>query len=205
MNAGRRFDDELGVVTEAVLFLGDLDHEAIGARIDDATHYEPTPVEEAERLLDASPLAPEDATFVDLGSGLGRMVLLAARRPFRAVIGVEISPALHEIARENLALATDPQRRCADVRLASGDAAEMRFPPGDLVIYLYNPFNGAVLASALARAVASRRRGDRLVVAYHTPLYDEVVARAGLVLRVDLAFGRIYASVDPLATETTRP
>ena len=41
-----------------------------------------------DRLLDAVTLAPERCTFVDLGAGMGRVVLHAARRPFRQIVGV---------------------------------------------------------------------------------------------------------------------
>lgn len=51
-------------------------------------------------------LLPREVTdhdvFVDFGSGMGRVVLQAARYPFRKVIGVEISETLHSIARERL-------------------------------------------------------------------------------------------------------
>lgn len=41
--------------------------------------------------------------FLDLGSGKGRMVLSAARFPFRRIIGVELSNDLTAIARRNVA------------------------------------------------------------------------------------------------------
>jgi hypothetical protein len=46
--------------------------------------------------------ALEEFTFIDIGAGMGRAVLLAAEMPFRAVIGVELHPALTRIARKNL-------------------------------------------------------------------------------------------------------
>ena len=52
-----------------------------------------------------APIAPIDAyTFVDLGAGMGRAMLLAADYPFRAVVGVELHPTLARIARANLAI-----------------------------------------------------------------------------------------------------
>jgi SAM-dependent methyltransferase len=174
-----------------LLFLGQLDPEAIGPSLEYATHYEPTPVRDAERLLDALPLAPERATFVDVGSGLGRVVLLAARRPFRQVVGLEISPALHEIARENLAAARDPERRCRDVRLVCKDAARYRWPRGDLVLYLYNPFRAEILSTMLRNVLADRTREVALV--YHTPLeaatIDELPAFEPVC---DLGIARLY-------------
>jgi len=165
--AGQRFDAERGVVTEALMFLGDLDPEAIGSNLAHATHYEATPVADFERLLAHIPFALEDATFVDLGAGLARVVLLAAMQPFRQVIGVEISPALAAIARDNLRSAPRATFRCHDVRIVRGDAAAYRFPRGRLVVYLYNPFDAAVLTPIVAR-LATVRCETALV--YHTPV-----------------------------------
>ena len=189
--AGLRFDATLGVTTEALLFLGELDPEAIGPSLEYATHYEPTPLADAERLLDALPLRPERTVFVDVGSGLGRIVLLAARRPFRQIIGLEISPALHELARENLAGVTDPERRCRDVRVVRGDAADYRWPRGDLALYLYNPFRAEILAALLDRVLADRSRA--IALAYHTPLEAATIeARPQFEQVADLGFGRVY-------------
>ncbi len=189
--AGQRFDAEHGVTTEALVFLGELDPEAIGPALEYATHYEPTPVAQADALLDLSPLAPASATFVDLGAGMGRVVMLAARRPFRAVIGVEISPALVEIARENLAALRDPRRIATDVKIVRADAREYVFPRGDLVVFLYNPFRAAVLADVLTNLRAGEHR--EVVLLYHTPVeHDEVDGTHAFELLRDLGFGRAY-------------
>ncbi len=193
--AGQRFDAEHGVTTEALVFLGELDPDAIGAALEYATHYEPTPVVQAVALLDASPLAPERTTFVDLGAGMGRVVLLAARRAFRAVIGVDISPALVEIARENLATVRDPLRVARDVKIVAADAAAYAFPRGDLVIYMYNPFRGPVLDRVLAnlRTTAEERE---VVLLYHTPVERDVIdATQAFELISDLGFGLVYGLV----------
>ena len=190
--AGQRFDAELGVTTEALVFLGELDPEAIGPALEHATHYEPTPVADVERLLDASPLDPARATFVDAGAGMGRVVLLAARRPFRAVLGIEVSPALVEIARENLESVRDPSRVARDVRVVHADAARYRFPRGDLVVYLYNPFGAPVLDSLLVNV----RLGDphrEVVLLYHTPLQRATIdATEAFEVVGDLGFGVVY-------------
>ena len=189
--AGQRFDAAHGVTTEALIFLGDLDPENVGPGIEFATHYEATPMDDAERLLDASPLAPERATFVDVGSGMGRMVLLASLRPFRQIVGVEISPALHEIARANRRCFRAADVRCNDVRLVRADAASFTFPRSDLVVYLYNPFRAEVLTPLLDRLCADRRRDVALV--YHTPVERAAVdAHPAFDLIADLGFGLVY-------------
>lgn len=198
--AGQRFDAELGVTTEALVFLGELDPEAIGPAIEHATHYEPTPVAEAQRLLDASPLRPERATFVDLGAGMGRVVLLAARRPFRSVVGVEVSPALVEVARENIAEAHDELRVARDVRMVRADASTYRFPRGDLVVYLYNPFDATVLDSVLVNLRNADPRHD-VVLLYHTPLQRDVIeATEVFELITDMGFGVVYRLSRPLSS-----
>ena len=190
--AGQRFDAAHRVTTEALVFLGELDPDAIGASLEYATHYEPTPVAQANALLDASPLAPERATFVDVGAGMGRVVLLAARRPFRAVVGVDVSPALVEIARENLTTVADPMRVARDVRIACADAADYSFPRGDLVVYLYNPFRAPVMDAMLVNLFDTDESRD-IVLLYHTPVERESIDETeAFDIVADLGFGLVY-------------
>jgi SAM-dependent methyltransferase len=190
--AGQRFDAELHVTTEALVFLGELDPEAIGPSLEFATHYEPTPVAQAEALLDASPLTAEHTTFIDIGAGMGRVVFLAARRPFRGVVGVEISPALVEIARDNLGDLSDTRRQATDVRFVCADAAAYRFPPGDLAVYLYNPFGAPVLEAMLARLCAHDPSRE-VVLMYHTALQHATIDATGAFeVIADLGFGLVY-------------
>jgi hypothetical protein len=190
--AGQRLDAEHGVVTEALIFLGELDPEAIGPNIAFATHYEATPPADVDLLLDAAGIDERTTTFVDLGSGMARAVLIAARRPFRQVAGVEISPALHAVALENLAAIDRASLRCKDVRLVCNDAADYRFPPGDLAIYLYNPFSAGLLVPLLERVVASSAR-RAVTLLYHTPVERAAIERRGdFALVADLGFGAVY-------------
>ncbi len=178
------------MTTEALIFLGELDPEAVGPNIEFATHYEPTPVDDIDRLLDAVPLAPERSTLVDVGAGLGRVVLHAARTSYRQIVGVEISPALYEVAKDNRA-AYRGEVACRDIRLVRADAAAFTFPRGDLVVYLYNPFRAEVLEPVLERLTADRRRDIALV--YRTPLERaSIEARSEFELVADLGFGLVY-------------
>jgi len=189
--AGQRFDADNQVATEALLFLGDLDPDAIGPSIAHATHYEPTPVGEFEPLLAHVPFPLEGATFVDAGAGMGRAVLLAARKPFRQVVGVEISRALHEIARDNLAQVDRSKLRCRDVRLVCADALTYRFPRGPLVVYLFNPFDASVLGAILDRLSAGPKR--EIAIVYHTPVEREVIeAHPAFELVADDRTGAVY-------------
>lgn len=188
--AGQRFDAQHGITTEALVFLGDLDPDRVGRSLEFATHYEPTPVGEAEALLDAIPGTLGERTFIDVGAGMGRVVFLAARRPFKTVVGVEISPALVQIARDNLRGVADSSRRCSDVRLVRADAATYRYPRGNLVLYLFNPFRGPVLERVLKRVRALERD---VVLLYHTPLERETIeCNEDFEIVDDLGFGAVY-------------
>ncbi len=95
-------------------------------------------------------LAPIDAyTFVDVGAGMGRAMLLASAYPFRAVVGVELHPTLARIGRRNLASWRAAGRALAPMRMHCRDAADFPLPPGPCVAFLFNPFGAPVLRRLL--------------------------------------------------------
>ena len=97
----------------------------------------------------------EETTFIDIGAGMGRAVLLAAEMPFRAVIGVEMHPALMRIARKNLTVWRKADRLRSPVRLAQADAATFPFPRGPCVAFLFNPFGSVVIQRFLRHCARS--------------------------------------------------
>jgi SAM-dependent methyltransferase len=177
-SAGRRFDREHGVITQALLFLGELGTER-GEAYSHATHYEPVPIADFRALMRRIPKEfVRGSTFVDVGSGMGRAVLLAREYPFKQIVGVELSPHLAEIARENVARGRGFEVACRDVRLIRADARKRRMPRGELVVFLYNPFDAEALDAVLDRI---EERGDARDVwlLYHTPVHGERVVRRG--------------------------
>jgi SAM-dependent methyltransferase len=86
------------------------------------------------------PEDPRELVFIDLGCGKGRTLILAAQQGFKRVMGVEFSPQLAAIARENI--------RCVGVtaEVLEMDACQFQPPDENLFIYLYNPFGDSVIA-----------------------------------------------------------
>ena len=124
----------------------------------------------------ASPEFSEFA-FVDLGSGKGRTLLMASDYPFRRIVGVELLPALHAIAQQNLAAYKNDAQKCFAVESICADATNFPFPDGPLVVYLFNPFPEAGLRRALLNLRRSRETNPRAVyVLYHNPLLEHVIA-----------------------------
>lgn len=107
-------------------------------------------------------VAPIDAyTFIDLGAGMGRALLLATEYPFRTVLGVEQHPTLARIARKNLALWRVARRISMPTRVYCRDAANFALPPGPCLVFLFNPFGAPVLRRLLRhwKQNAARREG----------------------------------------------
>lgn len=131
------------------------------------------------RILPEREVTGEDV-FLDLGSGMGRAVFLAARDyAFRRVIGVEIAAPLHEIARRNLAR-NRHRLRCRDVELVNADVLAYRIPDDVTVVYLYNPFRGPVFAHVVDELCRSLDRRPRpLRVIYLNPVEEASLLASG--------------------------
>lgn len=100
-------------------------------------------------------VAPLDQyTFLDLGAGMGRAMLLASQHNFRQVVGVELHSTLAEMARKNMKLWRDADRATAPMTVHCQDVLDFRFPDGPCVLFLFNPFGAAVLKKLLQKLAA---------------------------------------------------
>lgn len=117
-------------------------------------------------------------TFVDLGSGKGRALLLASRFPFRRIVGVELASELSAVAAENIKLMAAPWQRCRAMEAICADAATFDYPDGPMVLYLYNPFLPPVLKRCL-KNLASNLEGEprEVYVVYAHPLFKREMER----------------------------
>jgi SAM-dependent methyltransferase len=103
--------------------------------------------------------ALQEVSFIDVGAGMGRAVLLAAEMPFRQVVGVELNPTLARIARRNLAVWRASGRARAPMRMVCRDAVEVPLPEGPCLVFMFNPFGAPVMRRLLAawsRALAGQ-------------------------------------------------
>jgi|SRR5689334_3026752 len=111
-------------------------------------------------------IRPEEDVFLDFGSGLGRAVILAATYPFRKVIGVELVADLHTRAQENVHRALR-RLRCRDIELHNADARSFHIPAEVTIIYMWNPFSGAVLWQVLGNIRQSILEAPRIITVVH--------------------------------------
>jgi SAM-dependent methyltransferase len=175
-----RFDRRYGTKTSGVIELAEL--EISSQNVEHGVYYEATPTRVFRRIVRCLPFAPSHFVFCDLGCGLGRALLLASDLPFRRIIGVEFSEALHQRAVENVKVYRSKRQRCFSIEALLGDAAEYSFPPEPLVVFFYNPFREPVMSRVLenlAHSVAAKPR--RVVIAYYNPLLGHLVEGFGFL------------------------
>jgi SAM-dependent methyltransferase len=121
----------------------------------------------------------EDDVFLDLGCGKGRVVLQAAERPFKRVIGVELSPELIAVAQENLH-AVRHKLRCQNVELIQADITTWAIPDDVTILYAYNPVRGELFDAAMKAMIASYDRNPRpLYLLYRYPREHDALEGSG--------------------------
>jgi hypothetical protein len=126
--------------------------------------YLPSGVEEILAMVREVPVEPDDE-LVDLGSGLGLVVILAHLLAGARACGVEIQEPLVRRARA----------RCAALALAAvsfvhADAAEAELDGS--IFFLYAPFNGEMLRRVLGRLEDVARRRPIVICAAGFELHD---------------------------------
>ena len=120
-----------------------------------------------------------DFTFVDLGSGKGRTLLMASDYPFRRIIGVELLPSLHQIAQENVRQYKSESQKCFALESICADATAFPLPTDPLVIFLFNPFPESGMRQVVANLEQSLREHPRPVfVLYHNPLLEHTLTES---------------------------
>ena len=153
------------------------------------SEYQPTEPAAFHEMLDAlqeqSQIDLCAFTFVDFGSGKGRTLLMASDYPFRRIVGVELLPALHQVAVENLQKYTRDSQKCFALESICGDATAFPFPDDPLVLYLFNPLPEPGLRRVMANLGQSLRAHRRPVyVLYHNPLLDHVLGEDAILKKL---------------------
>jgi hypothetical protein len=141
--------------------------------------YQPSEPSLFHQILRCLPVSPAGFTFIDLGSGKGRTLLMASAYPFQRIVGVELLAELDAIARQNIARYHDEQQKCFALESHAGDARDYAFPAEPLVLYLFNPFPESVLRTVLENLRDSLTDLPRQAyVLYHNLVHERVFAES---------------------------
>ena len=148
-------------------------------------------------LTRTQPQAPIERTvFLDVGAGKGRALLLASQFPFLRVEGIELNPALAQIAESNIELwhADAASAQLAPIALHHADATTAPLPSEPTLAFLFHPFELPVLKRFLRHVETS--------VARHAQPFDLIYANAEHDSFLDRhpAFSKIWMGRVPMST-----
>lgn len=124
-----------------------------------------------DRWVASPPQQPVSAySFIDIGCGKGRALMLASGLPFQQIIGVELNPGLAHTASANLKKFRHSTTTAAPMRALCQDALDFAFPATPCLLYLYNPFASEMFHRLIQRLEDSFSADPRpLDVLYYNP------------------------------------
>ncbi len=148
----RYFDWRMGVKTSRRVSIDKLGHETDENHFHIASDYRTF-----KRVMNRIGIREDEDVFLDYGSGLGRMLILADHLyRFKKIIGVELSPDMVELSRLNIAKARKKGKlQSGNIEVHHADATRYAVPGEVTIIYFYNPFSGTVLNETLSNIRAS--------------------------------------------------
>ncbi len=86
------------------------------------------------------PAQRNDYSYMDMGCGKGRTVMLASELGFKACIGVDFASFACDVARENLTRYKSPAPERSPCAIFNDCATKCAFPDGNLLLFFNNPF-----------------------------------------------------------------
>jgi SAM-dependent methyltransferase len=129
--------------------------------------YGPTSYRRFRQLMSRIAIRPDQDVFLDIGSGMGRVVILAACYPFRRTIGIEISSELHRMGLTNIERA-HRRMRLSPIETHCVDAFTFAIPAEVTYIYCWNSFSEEILERVLLNVRQSVLAAPRKVTLLYT-------------------------------------
>ena len=195
------FDASRHIETAGTAALNEL---TILGNASDSSSYLPVRPRRARQALRALPINDHSSyTFVDVGSGKGRMLMLAAEYPFRKIVGIEFAAELHDQAIKNIAAYRSHKRTSREIESLCMNALDFPIPDESLVLYFFNPFGLVTMQLFLRRLDRSLERSPRdvLVVTYFQEF--EALFAATRYLRLYRTESRCHIYRSTSATEAS--
>jgi precorrin-6B methylase 2 len=129
------------------------------------------------RVLNPGP----DDVFYDIGSGMGRIVCVMARRHLRKCVGIELHDPLCQIARTN---ATKLRGRHTLIEIICSDVTRADLSDGTL-FFMFNPFGEKTMHDMLENIARSLNKNPRtLKIAYCNPKCEATFRDSGWLEKI---------------------
>jgi len=159
-------DKFYGINTELIIELTSLGFEEnIGNR------QESTPTHHLKKILSFLSINSEDV-FIDMGSGGGRVMIIAGRLPFKKIIGVDVSEELNKICKRNIQKMKH-HLKCKKFENITSNASDYQISDEATFIYFFNPFGKEVMKdvfNSIMRSISRRPRKVKII--WYNPKYD---------------------------------
>ena len=111
-----------------------------------------------------------NGTFLDYGSGKGRLIITARNFGFQKAVGVEFAKELVEISEKNIS-----KLNVTDIKVIHMDAQNYIPQKDTRVIYFLNPFREDVFHKVLPQIIKYREVFENDVyIVYRAPIYKAV-------------------------------
>jgi predicted RNA methylase len=164
-----QFDRKHGLDTQTPILIRDLETAAPAAQY--ANPYEGAAIPLVHRILRQLGIDLCRFTFIDLGSGKGRVLLIASQYPFKSVEGIEFSATLHKIAQTNISKFVEQGMTKTRSTSLNMNAAEFNFSQfGDKVVFCNNPFTANLALQVIDNLQRSASEAGEVILIYLTPI-----------------------------------
>lgn len=151
------------------------DNETIGIDPQIGNQYQPS-TQALSKVLRRFPITEEDA-IIDIGCGKGKVLYLMSDFPFGKIAGLELSPYLVEIAKDNTDILG--LEHC---HLINDDASVFSDYDSYNYFYVFNSFPAEIFRMMLGHIMASlERKPRRAIFIYLNPVCHELLVEAGFI------------------------
>jgi SAM-dependent methyltransferase len=145
--------------------------EELGLSPERSVHHASSGGPDLEVVLKTLDIKPTDSVL-DFGCGKGAALLTMAKFPYKSLAGVDISPEMVEIARENLS-----RMHVRNAEINCSDATAFVDLDRFTHVYFYNPFPWTVMRQVMRNIHASlERRPRNMTIIYKNPMCHEELA-----------------------------
>jgi methylase of polypeptide subunit release factors len=151
---------------------GELPLQSMGVPIADVARgngvYRPLTEKLFRNALASIGIDASQFTFVDIGSGKGKVLFMAAEHPFQKIVGIEYAAGLHEVALRNISTYRSPTQHCVDIKVIHADALRHPLPDGPLVLFIFNALSKDIMRSFVKKldAGANEQRSRPILLTY---------------------------------------
>lgn len=122
--------------------------------------YGPTRSRQFKLLLKSLKL-PDGLIFMDIGSGKGKVLILASMFNFERVIGIEISEKLCEIATMNINNFKSKMNQTTEIDIVCSSILDYKLSDRENVFYFYRSFDNYIMSKVIKMIIESYNKNSR--------------------------------------------